>query len=594
MPGIARKYATSEAITLELCCRQCGEKFLARHHPSEFAAERDWTPPKFCPECRRDRREREERAKEKREAVKWQEAAAKEKEEFHNRLKSWQVAEMDAVQPGNDNVLCILGNGFDLMHNVRSSYYAFRDSIGKNSSLRTTLEFYLTPEDIWADFEDSLARFNVGAMASSWLIEDWLDTFDAFDEDASVASFYMAAEWAAEPMRAIGDELPKRFRRWVDGLTVGTADRPLKGIFRNSKVLCFNYTEFVETMYGVPDENVCYIHGSRKRRKGHPPEKLILGHLPGASDDAYDFDDGRYRGAKNPFRRKMVELAQENAIRIISEWDEELTKDSRKIIHEHKDFFDGLSGITTVVTVGHSFAPVDQDYFDAVVAALPDPGAVRWYFGCHELHDLERLERMLPKIGLNRSRVYVCPTDNIHTTPLPAVSAKPAVNAPKEKVRCVSQDGRWQMTTCGVRLSIRDTKQKKDAYRVLCSTPASRGFFTQDARLLFVVAFGAEPGVLLFRRTDESWQFVNELHPSGHMHLLNQRLNYVYLTDDQIVFVYNNRVCRFSLDDGNLISSTAVRDARFAHYEGLEVGQHFKRYKIPKREHSGKKLYQAQ
>lgn len=105
MPGIVRKYAVSEAITLELCCQQCGEKFLARYHPSEFATERDCTPPKFCPECRRDRREREERAKEKREAVKWQETAAKEKEEFHNRLKSWQVAEMDAVQPGDDNVL---------------------------------------------------------------------------------------------------------------------------------------------------------------------------------------------------------------------------------------------------------------------------------------------------------------------------------------------------------------------------------------------------------------------------------------------------------------------------------------------------------
>lgn len=577
MTRTVQKHTTFEAITLELCCQQCERKFLARHHPSEFDTGREWTPPKFCPECRRDRREREERAKEKREAVKRQEAAAKENAEFHNRLKSWQVAEMDAIRPADDNILCILGNGFDLMHNVRSSYYAFRDSIGKNNSLRITLEFYLTPEDIWADFEDSLARFNVGAMASSWLIEDWLDTFDAFDEDASVASFYMAAEWAAEPMRAIGDELPKRFRRWADGLTVGTADRPLKELFRNSKVLCFNYTEFVETMYGVPSENVCYIHGSRKRKKGRPTEKLILGHLPGASDDAYDFDDSRRRGAKNPFRHKMVELAQENAIRIISEWDDELTKDSRKIILEHKDFFDGLSGITTVVTVGHSFAPVDQDYFAAVAAALPDPGAVRWYFGCHGLHDLERLEQLLINIGLDRSSVYVCSTDNIRTTPLPTVSAKPAVNAPKEKVRCASPNGRWQMITCGSWLSIRDTKQKKDAYRVLCSTPASRGFFAQDARLLFVVVFGAEPGVLLFHRTDENWQFVNELHPSGYMHLLNQRLNYVYLTDDQIVFVYNNRVCSFSLDDGSPISSRAVRDARFAHYEGLEVGWHFKR-----------------
>ena len=328
-------------------------------------------------------------------------------------------------------------------------------------------------------------------------------------------------------------------------------------------------------MYGVPSENVCYIHGSRKRKKGHPPERLILGHLPGASADTYDFDDERRWKGKDPFRRAMVKLAQENALWIISEWDEELTKDSRKIIHAHQDFFDGLRSITTVVTIGHSFAPVDQDYFAAIVAALPNPGAVRWYFGCHGLHDLERLGRMLPKLSLDRSCVYVCPTDNIRTTPLPTASAKPA--APKEKVRCASQDGRWQMITCGTWLSIRDTKQTKDVYRILCPTPASRGFFAQEARLLFVVLLGAVPGVLLFRRTDERWQFMNELHPSGHMYLLNRRLNHVYLTDDQVIFVYNNRVCRFSLNDGNLISNKAVRNARFAPYEGLEVGQHFQR-----------------
>lgn len=435
----------------------------------------------------------------------------------------------------------------------------------------------MTPEDIWADFEDSLARFNVGTMANSRVVEDCLDTFDAFDEDASAASFYRAAEQAASPMSTIGGELPKRFRRWVDSLAVGTADRPLKKIFRNGKVLCFNYTEFVETMYGVPSENVCYIHGSRKRRKGCLPEKLILGHLPGASDDAYDFDDGYPRRSKDSFRRAMVKLAQENAIEIISKWDEELTKDSRKIIREHKDFFDGLGNITAVVTVGHSFTPVDHDYFAAVVAALPNPGAIQWYFGCHGLHDLERLEQMLVKLGLERTNVHICPTDNIQTTPFPAAPVKPVANIPKEKVRCVSQDGRWQMIMYGAWLSIRDTRQEKDVYCILCSTPVGRGFFAQDAGLLFVILFGAEPGVLLFRRTDEIWKFVNELHPSGHMHLLNQRLNYVYLTDNQIVFVYNNRVCSFSLDDGSPISSRAVRDARFAHYEGLEVGQHFKR-----------------
>ena len=577
MTGTGKKYAASEAITLELCCRQCGERFLVRHPPSDFDAGQSWTPPEFCSQCHKNRQMLREAAKEQQEAAKWQEAAAKEKSEFHNRLKDWKTVETSGIRLADDNALCILGNGFDLMHNVRSSYYAFRDSIGKNSELRTALELYLTPEDIWVDFENSLAQLRVEAMAGNWLVAEWLDLFGAFDEDASAASFHMAAEQASDPMRTIGEELPRRFRQWVDSLTIGTADRPLNALFQNSKVLCFNYTEFVEMMYGVPEENVCYIHGSRKRRKGRPLEKLILGHLPGASEDAYAFDDDCRRGPKDPFKRRMVELAQENAIRIISEWDEALTKDSRKIISEHQDFFDGLGSITTVATIGHSFAPVDQDYFAAVAAALPDPGAVRWCFGCHGLHDLERLEQMLVKIGLDRSNVYVCPTDSIRTDPLPAASAKPAAKVPEEKVRCVSEDGRWQMITCGTWLSIRDTKQKKDAYRILCSVPASKGFFAQNAGLLFVTIFGAEPGVLLFRRTDERWQFVNELYPHGHMYLLNRRLNHVYLTGSQIAFVYNNRVCTFSLDDGNPVSSRAVRNARFAHYEGLEVGQYFKR-----------------
>lgn len=72
MPRIVQKYAASEAITLELCCQQCGEKFLARHHPSEFDTGRDWTPPKFCPECRKYKRKCEEQEKEKRETVKRQ------------------------------------------------------------------------------------------------------------------------------------------------------------------------------------------------------------------------------------------------------------------------------------------------------------------------------------------------------------------------------------------------------------------------------------------------------------------------------------------------------------------------------------------
>lgn len=54
------------------------------------------------------------------------------------------------------------------------------------------------------------------------------------------------------------NELPRRFRMWIETLSIGTDDRPLQDILRkNGKVLCFNYTEFIETLYGFHEDNIC-------------------------------------------------------------------------------------------------------------------------------------------------------------------------------------------------------------------------------------------------------------------------------------------------------------------------------------------------
>lgn len=95
----------------------------------------------------------------------------------------------------------------------------------------------------------------------------WLDDFGVYgDEDSGAAEFYMAVEAAAAPMANLVNNLQPTFRRWIERLEVGTDDRPLNGLIHpQGKVLDFNYTEFIETLYGVKE--VCYIHGSRKKKK---------------------------------------------------------------------------------------------------------------------------------------------------------------------------------------------------------------------------------------------------------------------------------------------------------------------------------------
>lgn len=114
------------------------------------------------------------------------------------------------------------------------------------------------------------------------------------------------------------NKLQRRLRMWVEKLSIGTVDRPLRNMFRNGKVLCFNYTEFVETLYGVSEENVCYIHSCRRRKRGHPKETLILGHAPGASEEAYDFEDNSTIGTRAPYKIHMIEAAQEQALHLVS------------------------------------------------------------------------------------------------------------------------------------------------------------------------------------------------------------------------------------------------------------------------------------
>ena len=61
--------------------------------------------------------------------------------------------------------LFIIGNGFDLYHGSKSSYFEFRDFLKKrNRYLSDDLELYFDCENFWGDFENNLVSFSVGSQ----------------------------------------------------------------------------------------------------------------------------------------------------------------------------------------------------------------------------------------------------------------------------------------------------------------------------------------------------------------------------------------------------------------------------------------------
>ena len=47
---------------------------------------------------------------------------------FEKVLKSWNIVHKDNIVNITNNVLYIIGNGFDLMYGIKSSYWNFQES----------------------------------------------------------------------------------------------------------------------------------------------------------------------------------------------------------------------------------------------------------------------------------------------------------------------------------------------------------------------------------------------------------------------------------------------------------------------------------
>lgn len=386
-------------------CRDCGKQFELSPNEQKFYKLHNLELPRRCTECRRKRKEAkqvEENKKVTEERIRKAEADEIKLQRYLKLLpfEQTQISELEMANPAKS--LVIIGNGFDIMHGVKSSYWDFQKTIGKNSSLRFYMETYLDTSDLWSNLEDSLGRLNYSMFLNPEVIDMWLDVYGAYDPDCQVADFFAAVETAISPTFEIPRELGKRFRKWLKTLQVESSERPFSMLHGDYKVLNFNYTEFIETLYGAKRENICYIHGCRKTEKGKRPDEIILGHKPGIEDEQWNKVELKPYKFRNPYKRYIMEAAFETAAREASWYDDSTTKKCSDIIKAHNEFFDGLSSAETIFVIGHSLSEVDYPYFLEVCNKCD----ARWYIGYHSLEDMKRLDMFVRQMGLKKVSVF--------------------------------------------------------------------------------------------------------------------------------------------------------------------------------------------
>lgn len=401
-----------EAITAK--CKECGKEFVITPEEQKYMKMMGYELPKRCTECRKIRKQAKKaeaaRINAEREAAK---AANRQKklEQDEKKLAAFiesmpftnaKLEELKLQEP--ENTLVVIGNGFDIMHGAKSSFLDFSKTIGKNSALRWDIETYLDvqEDELWSNLEWSLGKLKYDMFIQPDILDMWLDNFGAYDPDAQAADFFAAVETAIAPTFDIPRELENRLRKWVKTLSIAENYKPLKFLQGSFKVLCFNYTEFVEVLYGAADDNICYIHGCRKNRKSCKNGKLILGHESGIEDEQWDRIDCKLFKFKDPYKRYIMESAIETALREASWYDESTTKQCSEIIKQHQGFFTDLKDIKEVYVIGHSLSKVDYPYFKEI----SEQCEAKWYIGFHSYDDMMRLVEFVDELGLEDITVF--------------------------------------------------------------------------------------------------------------------------------------------------------------------------------------------
>jgi len=323
------------------------------------------------------------------------------------------------------------------------------------------------------------------------------------------------------------------------------------------------FRAWIEKLYGVSESNICYIHGCRRKKKEHPKEKLVLGHKLGVSEREYDLIRGLKR--KRSYRSWVIDVAQEGVVRLLSEYDEKLAKDSQFVISVHRKFFEEISDVENVVVIGHSISSVDWDYF---LEVAKNASNAHWYFGCHGMHDLENVLHLADALGI---APIVFRTDVISVTKILESVKVSYVHKPAPK-KIKSPDRNWNVQWLGKKISIMGSNSQIN--RVLWEN-IKRCLFAPSSNIILLVINGLDAGLPFFRLVDGAWVYIGEMEPIPNQNLINRRLQHVYLNGEKSTFVYNNRVREYSLKTGLPVQNQARRNAKSGHYAGEEISKLF-------------------
>lgn len=287
------------------------------------------------------------------------------------------------------NKLYIIGNGFDIQHGLKSGYWDFKKYLNNtDKKLVKKLEEYFGSDALWSDFEETLAYLDTEQIVDECM--DYLQSYST--EDWSDAYHHDYQYEVQQRINLITDTLKQRFTEWILQLRLPkNANENMVVVDKNAIFINFNYTDTLERLYKVTQDQIFYIHNKAVDTNS----TLILGHSRNPQnakthDELYNDED------------TDVRVAEGN--RILDDYFIETYKSTETIITENSDFFERLKDLETVCVFGHSLSVVDRPYFLEIIKRI-DKDKVTWKVSFHNKKDLIDFQAFFQGLDINLALV---------------------------------------------------------------------------------------------------------------------------------------------------------------------------------------------
>jgi hypothetical protein len=302
--------------------------------------------------------------------------------------------------------LYVIGNGFDIYHQIKSNYKFFKKYLEKENEdlLEVISKYYDTSDDslLWWQFENALKDFDPSELEEQF--SEYMPNYASDDfRDRDRYDLQIFIEQELEPLK---EDLQSAFNNWILSLKQPNII-PKIGFEKDAVFLTFNYTDTLERIYKIKPDHILYIH-NKSQQKGND---LIFGHSWHPTEWAKQREEQMPEGLSELEEDEWIQEQSDNydysimrGYEAIDSFFSSIYKDSKTIIDTHKAFFSSLSNVEIINIIGHSLSIVDKPYFEEIAKYI-NKGEVIWKVTYHEDKDAVNHTQFIESLGIEKKLI---------------------------------------------------------------------------------------------------------------------------------------------------------------------------------------------